>query len=129
MNPTPWAAYAFHPFEAIFEAGIIPLLLMLIPLHRTAFYLFSAIMLWANLYGHIGFEFMSPRIAQHPIFRWLNTGLNHNYHHRHFQGNYGLYFTFWDWLMGTLRVPDSNLGSEFDDPRGEELLGKNKLSG
>jgi sterol desaturase/sphingolipid hydroxylase (fatty acid hydroxylase superfamily) len=27
----------------------------------------------------------------------------HNLHHERFNGNYGLYFTFWDRLMGTLR--------------------------
>ena len=28
----------------------------------------------------------------------------HNQHHQFFDGNYGLYFTFWDRMMGTLRA-------------------------
>ncbi|HEY2581536.1 MAG TPA: sterol desaturase family protein, partial [Mucilaginibacter sp.] len=30
-NPTPFAAYAFHPFEAVIEVGIIPLIAFTIP--------------------------------------------------------------------------------------------------
>jgi sterol desaturase/sphingolipid hydroxylase (fatty acid hydroxylase superfamily) len=33
----------------------------------------------------------------------MNTSVAHNMHHRYFKGNYGLYFTIWDRLMGTLR--------------------------
>ena len=35
-NPSPWAAYAFHPFEAVIEASIIFLIVFMIPHHRTA---------------------------------------------------------------------------------------------
>ncbi len=34
----------------------------------------------------------------------VNTSVNHNQHHQFFKGNYGLYFTFWDRVMGTLRT-------------------------
>ena len=30
-NPSPWTAYAFHPLEAILEAGIIPLIAFSLP--------------------------------------------------------------------------------------------------
>src|SRR5580704_12374046 len=36
-NPSPWTAYAFHPFEAVFEAGIIPLVAFTVPVNRYAF--------------------------------------------------------------------------------------------
>jgi sterol desaturase/sphingolipid hydroxylase (fatty acid hydroxylase superfamily) len=29
--------------------------------------------------------------------------VSHNQHHKFFKGNYGLYFTIWDRLMGTMR--------------------------
>jgi sterol desaturase/sphingolipid hydroxylase (fatty acid hydroxylase superfamily) len=29
--------------------------------------------------------------------------VNHNLHHQYFKGNYGLYFLFWDRMMGTIR--------------------------
>jgi sterol desaturase/sphingolipid hydroxylase (fatty acid hydroxylase superfamily) len=37
------------------------------------------------------------------VLGWLNRSTFHNDHHRLFRGNYGLYFTFWDRVMGTLR--------------------------
>jgi sterol desaturase/sphingolipid hydroxylase (fatty acid hydroxylase superfamily) len=35
--------------------------------------------------------------------KWINTSVNHNQHHQYFKGNYGLYFLFWDRMMGTIR--------------------------
>jgi sterol desaturase/sphingolipid hydroxylase (fatty acid hydroxylase superfamily) len=55
-NPSPWAAYAFHPLEAILENGIIILFYFTLPMHVThvpIFFLFSIIY---NIYGHMGWE-------------------------------------------------------------------------
>jgi len=103
VNPSPWAAYAFHPLEAVVEAGIIPILLFAMPLHPLSFWSFTTIMLWFNVYGHLGYELFSKKTYTHPIGRWLNSSVHHNLHHEKFHGNYGLYFTIWDRLCGTLR--------------------------
>ncbi len=103
VNPSPWAAYAFHPLEAVLEAGIVPVLLIVMPLHPVAFLAFITLMLWFNVYGHLGYEIFPKSLYQHPLGRWLNTSIYHNQHHERFTGNYGLYFTIWDRLMGTLR--------------------------
>lgn len=104
VNPSPWAAYAFHPVEAVLEAGIIPLLLVTIPMHPISFSLISTLMLWFNVYGHLGYELFPAHIYTHPIGRWLNSSVHHNLHHEKFNGNYGLYFSIWDRLCGTLRT-------------------------
>ncbi len=106
VNPSPWAAYAFHPLEAVVEAGILPLVLFLIPAHPVALFSFITIMLWFNVYGHLGYELFPASLYRHPLGRWLNSSVYHNQHHERFTGNYGLYFTFWDRWMNTLR-PDS----------------------
>jgi sterol desaturase/sphingolipid hydroxylase (fatty acid hydroxylase superfamily) len=103
VNPSPWAAYAFHPLEAVVEAGILPLVLFTLPVHPIAMISFSTFMLWFNVYGHLGYELFPAKVYTHPLGRWLNSGVYHNLHHERFQGNYGLYFTFWDRWMGTLR--------------------------
>ena len=36
-SPTPWAAYAFSPWEAFVQAGIAPVVLFTIPVHQAAF--------------------------------------------------------------------------------------------
>jgi sterol desaturase/sphingolipid hydroxylase (fatty acid hydroxylase superfamily) len=103
VNPSPWAAYAFHPAESVLEVGIIPLLLFTVPLHPLSFWAFVTLMLVFNIYGHLGYELFSKKTYTHPIGRWLNSSVHHNLHHEKFQGNYGLYFTIWDRLCGTLR--------------------------
>ena len=103
-NPSPWAAYAFHPFEAIAESLIFTIFLLTIPVHSIhlmAFFVFSLVY---NVYGHLGFEIYPEGFNKHWLGRWVNTSVSHNLHHQFFRGNYGLYFTIWDRLMGTLRA-------------------------
>jgi lathosterol oxidase len=100
-NPTPFSAYSFHPFEALIEIGIVPLLVFTIPYHVTALYFFTGYTLVLNVGGHMGFEFFPKGFASNKWFKWQNTATHHNMHHRFVKYNYGLYFNFWDKLMGT----------------------------
>jgi sterol desaturase/sphingolipid hydroxylase (fatty acid hydroxylase superfamily) len=102
-NPSPWAAYAFHPFEAIAESLIFVIFLFTIPVHSFHLMFFFVFSLVYNVYGHLGFEIYPKGFNKHWLGRWVNTSVSHNLHHQYFKGNYGLYFTFWDRLMGTLR--------------------------
>lgn len=101
-NPSPWAAYAFHPLEGIVEAGIVIVIAFLMPFHVSALLLFLLFMIIYNVYGHLGYELYPRKFNQHSLGKWINTSVNHNLHHKHFHGNYGLYFLFWDRLMGTI---------------------------
>lgn len=102
-NPSPWAAYAFHPLEAIVEAGIFVVFLYVLPVHVLHLLIFFFIMIVYNVYGHLGYELYPAGFNKHWLGRWINTSISHNQHHQYFKGNYGLYFTFWDRVMGTLR--------------------------
>jgi lathosterol oxidase len=104
-NPSPWAAYAFHPLEAIAESLIFVIFLFAIPVHSIHLTLFFVSSLLYNVYGHLGFEVYPKGFNKHWLGKWINTSTCHNQHHQYFKGNYGLYFTIWDRLMGTLR-PD-----------------------
>jgi len=111
-NPSPWAAYSFHPLEALLEFGILPLFLFTLPIHRTHVLLFFLAMIAYNVYGHLGFELYPRRFSQSRVGRWINTSVNHNQHHQYFTGNYSLYFLFWDRLLGTLR---SDYSQKYDE--------------
>ncbi len=111
-NPSPWAAFAFHPLEAIVEAGIVVLVAFIMPVHPLAIALFLLIMMIYNVYGHLGYELYPKGFSRSRIGKWLNTSLNHNQHHQYFQGNYGLYFLWWDRWMGTLR---KDYDQQFDE--------------
>ncbi len=103
INPSPWAAFAFHPLEAIVEAGILLVIVFLFPVHPLAIILFMIFMTLYNVYGHLGWELYPKGFAKSAVGKWINTSVNHNQHHKHFEGNYGLYFLFWDRWMGTIR--------------------------
>ena len=103
INPSPWAAMAFHPLEAVLEFGIIAIVPFIIPIHPLAIALFLLIMMIYNVYGHLGYELYPRGFSKSIIGKWINTSINHNQHHQYFKGNYGLYFLWWDRWMGTLR--------------------------
>lgn len=100
-NPSPWAAYSFHCLEAIAEAFIVVILAFVLPLHGQAVVWFSLASFVMNVYGHLGYEIMPRRFRQSIWFEVMNTSVHHNLHHSKFKGNYGLYFRWWDRLMGT----------------------------
>lgn len=102
-NPSPWAAYSFHPSEAFVEAGIFPLFLFTIPIHPLHLAIFFLFMIVYNVYGHLGYELYPKGFNKSKIGKWINTSVNHNMHHQYFKGNYGLYFLWWDRWMHTIR--------------------------
>lgn len=102
-NPSPWTAYAFHPLEAVLEAAILPLIAFTLPVHKGTIGMFFLFQIIYNVYGHLGFELYPRGFHKTLIGRWVNTSVAHNLHHDKFHGNYGLYFLFWDRIMGTLR--------------------------
>ncbi len=102
-NPSPWAAYAFHPIEAVVEAGIFVLIVFTIPAHPVALLTFLVYMIVRNVLGHLGIEFLPKWFLKNKWVNWHTTTTHHDLHHKHFNGNYGLYFTWWDRWCGTER--------------------------
>jgi len=121
INPTPFAAYAFHPIEAVVEVGIIPLIAFIMPYHPIALIVFTIYSLLLNVIGHLGFEIFPKGFASHRLFKWHNTSTHHNMHHRLTKCNYGLYFNIWDRLMKT-NHPESE--KSFDEVTEKRELGK-----
>lgn len=99
-TPTPWAAYAFALGEAVLMALFVPLAVLLLPVHPSALFTFLALMILRNAMGHSGVEFHPESWVDSPLDA-LTTVTHHDLHHQHLRGNYGLYFTWWDRLMGT----------------------------
>ena len=100
-NPSPWAAYSFHPFEAIVQAMVLPIMLAFMPVHRLALFIFLIYMILRNVHGHLGFELFPKRFIRSKWINWHTTTTHHNMHHQYFNSNYGLYFTWWDKWFGT----------------------------
>lgn len=100
-NPSPFTSYAFSSIEAATEGLILPILLLILPLHPIAIFSFVTSSFIINVYGHLGYEIAPKGFRKSFLFEILNTSVHHNLHHSKFKGNYGLYFRVWDRLMGT----------------------------
>ena len=100
-NPSPWAAFSFHPMEAVVEAGILPVLVFILPLHPAAIGVFLIIMTAMNVLGHLGYELYPSGFLKTWLGKWNNTSTHHNMHHKYGHSNYGLYFNWWDSIMKT----------------------------
>ena len=120
-NPSPFAAYAFHPLEAIIEAGIFLVFVFSIPVHLFHLLFFFLFMILYNVYGHLGWELYPKGFSKHWLGKWINTSVNHNQHHQYFKDNYGLYFLFWDRMMGTIR-------KDYDE-RFDEVKSRGEVTG
>lgn len=104
-NPSPFAALAFHPAEAVLQVLWAVPLSLLVPIPSAVWLAFSFLAIFVNVLGHCGVEPYPLGWQQHPVLRWLNFATMHNRHHLELTGHFGLYFSFWDRLMGTSASP------------------------
>lgn len=104
--PTAWAAMAFHPIEALTGAVIIPLLVLLTPIHVAALGVVLTVMTVMGVTNHMGWEIFPAFLWRGRLGGWLITATHHQRHHERYGCNYGLYFRFWDRLCNT----DGGLG-------------------
>ena len=102
ITPTPFAAYAFDWPEAIVQVLFVSLWVAFVPTPWIAMFSFLGIMIARNVMGHAGVEVHPRGMADHWVWGWFNTTTHHDLHHNgSFNHNYGLYFTWWDRMMGT----------------------------
>ena len=102
-NPTACAAMSFHPFEAITGAIVIPLLVLVVPIHYGALLVVLTIMTVMGVTNHMGWEIFPSWLVRGPTGKWLITASHHQRHHEKYLCNFGLYFRVWDRLCGTDR--------------------------
>jgi len=100
-TPTPWASYAFAVPEAVVQALFFPLFLAVVPMHNLALFAFMAVQIMRNVMGHAGTEVHPAAFAPGRWLGWLTSTTHHDLHHELGRYNYGLYFRWWDKLMGT----------------------------
>lgn len=104
-NPTPMSAQCFHPVEGIIEAGVYPLAALALPMNIYALLVFYGVVFFFASYGHSGLELSNRRLATSRWTSWMATATFHTMHHRTGKFHFGLYFTVWDRLLGTI-APD-----------------------
>lgn len=100
-QPSSFASFAFSGWEALAAAWFVPAIAFVVPIHIVAFAAFLVIATVQAVMNHAGWEVYPQRFLDGPLGRWLITARHHNLHHTKFSRNYGLFFRFWDKLMGT----------------------------
>lgn len=103
-QPSPWAAYAFHPIEALVNGLVTPLALAVVPVHGGVLLLFALHQILRNAHGHAAVETMPRGFVRHWLGRQFTTTTHHHLHHEFSIGHYALWFTWWDRMCGTLRA-------------------------
>ncbi|MCI5047319.1 MAG: sterol desaturase family protein [Aquisalinus sp.] len=100
-QPTPWAAFSFHPTEALLESWLLPVMAIFIPIHVGAALFVLMAMTVTSVTNHAGWEILPRSWVKGWIGDNIISATHHNMHHTKFNGNYGLHFRLWDKLMGT----------------------------
>lgn len=100
-NPTPFAALAFHPVEGVVHGLFMTGFGLLVPVHVAMVFYYAFFMMLVNVAGHMGHEFWPTGLHRHPVWKHLNTPTHHNLHHTNPRYGFGIYYNFWDTLMGT----------------------------
>jgi sterol desaturase/sphingolipid hydroxylase (fatty acid hydroxylase superfamily) len=104
-HPSPFAAYAVHPVEALVIGLTILLPLLVLPLNGYVVVAFGILEVARAVYSHAGVETMPRGFSRHWLWGRLATSTHHHLHHEAVRGNYALWFTWWDRWCGTER-PD-----------------------
>lgn len=101
QNPTAWAAFSFHPWESALNAIFLPAIVFFVPLHVGGALFILTFMTIVSVLNHTGWE-VFPNSWMRGLFgRHVISATHHNLHHTNYRINFGLYFRFWDRLMGT----------------------------
>ncbi|MBP9885684.1 MAG: sterol desaturase family protein [Leptospiraceae bacterium] len=122
-NPSPWGAFSFHPTEAIVKSAILPLVVLFMPMHKVAIFIFILYMTVMSVMGHLGFEMYPKGTTTHWFGKWHHTATHHYLHHSSVNCNYGLYFNFWDKIMGTNHL---HYTETFENIKARENLSTNQ---
>jgi ring-1,2-phenylacetyl-CoA epoxidase subunit PaaE len=100
-DPSPLTAFAFHPSEAVIEQMMGFVLPFFLPLNFWVIIVWQVFSMLNNVMAHLGYEMYPKGWVKFPLLKYKVASTHHNMHHQLFNGNYALYFTWWDKWMGT----------------------------
>ncbi|GFP58974.1 hypothetical protein ACSS6W_008249 [Trichoderma asperelloides] len=98
IMPTPYASHAFHPVDGFAQSIPYHIFPFIFPLQKMAYvFLFVFVNFWTIMI-HDG-----EYLTNNPV---VNGAACHSLHHSRFEVNYGQFFTAFDRLGGTYRMPE-----------------------
>jgi len=97
---TPFASHAFHPLDGFLQSVPYHIYVFCFPMHKLAY---------LGMFVFVNFWTISIHDCNYRVPRFLvnivNGAAHHTYHHLYFNYNYGQFFTLWDRLGGSHRMP------------------------
>jgi ferredoxin-NADP reductase/sterol desaturase/sphingolipid hydroxylase (fatty acid hydroxylase superfamily) len=100
LDVNPYTSSSFHIIESLWLTVWVLPLVMIMPISMTVLGITQVIGTFNNLKSHLGYE-LFPKFFSLPPFNMLVNATNHSLHHTQYNGNYGLFFRFWDIFCGT----------------------------
>ncbi len=100
LDVNPFTSTSFHTIEGLWLTVWVMPLAMLMPVSMTALGIVQVLGTLNNLKSHLGYE-LFPHFFKNPPFNLFVTATNHSLHHTQYNGNYGLFFRFWDIVCDT----------------------------
>jgi ring-1,2-phenylacetyl-CoA epoxidase subunit PaaE len=121
LDVNPYTSTSFHVIEAVVLTLWILPLAMIMPISMTALGIMQVLGTFNNLKSHLGYE-LFPKFFKVAPFNMLVTATNHSLHHTQYNGNYGLFFRFWDIACGTELNTTTNTFKEIHNRKNEIII-------
>ena len=117
-----WTAFSFHPIEGFLEALIMPVIIIIVPMHLYAILFHLSIMTITAAINHLDIEVYPRNLFGNLLGKHVIGATHHSHHHKFYRYNFGLYFTFWDkWS----KTESPSFGRDFST-RGEKEYQKKR---
>ena len=100
-KPTALATEFADPVEDLCNTLATALPPVLLGSHSSVFVLYTCLKLNQSIEAHSGFDLPFPYSLWNCRYLGMDCAGAHDYHHSHNSGNFGGFFMFWDWVMGT----------------------------
>lgn len=96
-----WTSFSFDPLETLMQVIPFYFIVFILPITMNTFIAFLVVMSLSSVINHLNRE-VYPRFFRKVFpFNMIIGATHHALHHKEFNTNFGLYFTFWDKWMGT----------------------------
>lgn len=125
LDVNPYTSTSFHVIEALWLTVWILPLTMLMPVSVTALGIMQVLGTFNNLKSHLGYE-LFPNFFRAAPFNMLVTATNHSLHHTQYNGNYGLFFRFWDIVCGTELNATNSTFEDIHQRTNEKIIDNSK---
>jgi Delta7-sterol 5-desaturase len=98
---SPFTAFSFHPIESLIQAVVLPVIVIVLPMHWIVILVQLVLMSITSVINHLNIDAFPDTRLKQQLQKWIIGASHHARHHKQYKYNFGLYFTMWDRLLKT----------------------------